>query len=85
MAWRALQSGHLYGADYDEESKVLTVQFANGAIYRSTSPVPQTVVDTLFQIASPGSYYHMKLKAGYGMIRIADGTTKSGRRSRRRF
>jgi hypothetical protein len=85
MAWRALQSGHMYGADYDPESQILIIQFNNGAVYRTISRVPQTVVDSFFQSGSPGSFFHAKIENVYGMVKIADGTTRSGRRSRRRY
>jgi hypothetical protein len=88
MAWRALQSGHLNGIEYDDESmepQQVTVQFTNGAVYQTGSPVPRTVIDSWIQSPSAGSYFHDKIKDRYGMVKVADGTTKSGRRSRRRF
>lgn len=85
MPWRALQSSHLNGADYDPETGALSIQFTNGAVYASSRPVPQTVVDTLFQYPSPGTYYHNNLKDRYGMYKVMDGVTKSGRRSRRQW
>lgn len=84
MAWRALQSSHMNGADYDPETGTLTIQFLNGAVYRSSKPVPPSVVDTFFQYPSPGQYYHDKIRS-YGMVKIMDGMTKGGRRSRRKW
>ena len=84
MSWRALQSTHLAGADYDEETAQLTIQFVNGAVYRYSN-VPQTSADVLFQSSSPGSYFHDKIRGNYGEMKILDGMTKSGRRSRRRW
>ena len=84
MAWRALQSGHMAGADYDEETAALTIQFVNGAVYRYRQ-VPPYIADTLFQSSSPGTYFHDKIKGAYGEQKILDGQTKSGRRSRRRY
>ena len=85
MSWLALQSGHMNGMDYDETTGMLTIQFINGAVYRSSSAVPQTIADTLMQVSSPGAYYHDKIKDDYGMVKIMDGATKSGRRSRKRY
>ncbi len=84
MAWRALQSGHLYGRDYDPETKQLTVQFANGAIYRYAG-VDQTKVDALDQSSSPGTYFHDKIKPAHPAQMLAEGMTKNGRRSTKRY
>jgi hypothetical protein len=84
MAWRALQSKHWMGADYNAEMQTLTMSAINGAVYLVRG-VPQTVADTLFQSSSPGSYYHDKIKGTYTVTRIADGTTKSGRASKKNF
>jgi len=88
MAWRALQSSHLMGVEYDDEThepQILTFQFVNGAIYRTAYPVPRTSVDSLLQSSSAGSYFHSKIEPVFGMVKLADGTTKSGRRSTRNF
>jgi KTSC domain len=84
MAWRGLQSSHMNGSDYDAETQRLTIQFVNGAIYRYHG-VPQTTVDTLHQSSSPGTYFHDKIKGNYPEQKLADGMTKSGRRSTRRY
>jgi hypothetical protein len=82
--FKVLQSGHLYGADYDPDSQTLAVQFQNGAVYHARG-VPQTVADSFFQVSSPGSFWHDKIKTGYAVNKVSDGATKSGRRSRRRY
>lgn len=82
MAWRALQSGHLNGGEYDSETSVLTIQFVNGAAYQYSN-VPQTVADTLFQMSSPGTYFHDRIRGKYPERKIQDGLTPRGRRSRR--
>lgn len=84
MAFRALQSRHMYGADYDTDAQALTIQFVNGAVHRYLN-VPQTTADTLFQVSSPGTYFHDKIRGNYREFQVASGSTKSGRRSRRRF
>jgi hypothetical protein len=83
MAWRALQSHHLNGGDYDPATGMLSIQFTNGAVYNYAG-VPQTTADTFFQTGSPGSYFHDKIKGKFPEAKVADGTTKSGRRSTRR-
>jgi hypothetical protein len=84
MAFRALQSRHLSGADYDPGTQSLSIQFVNGAVHRYLN-VPQTTADTLFQVSSPGTYFHDKIRGKYREMQIAAGSTKSGGRSRRRF
>jgi len=90
MPWRALQSRHLLRADYDpplpenDTSGVLTIQFVNGALHRYYG-VPQTVADTLFQVGSPGTYFHDKIRGQYPEQKISSGVTRSGRTSRRRY
>jgi len=84
MAWRALQSNHMLGAEYDEELGILSIRFVNGALYRYAQ-VPATVADSLFQVPSPGTYFHDKIKGVYPESKVVDGVTKRGRRSVRRF
>jgi len=78
----ALQSSHMNGGEYDEPSGSLLIHFTNGAVYQYLG-VPQTVVDSLRQGA--GGYFHAHISGRYNETQIASGTTKSGRRSRRRF
>lgn len=84
MAWRAFQSRHLNGGDYDPNTQTLTIQFVNGAIHTYHGVGP-TEADTLFQTSSPGTYFHAKIRGKYRERKIAEGTTKSGRRSRKQF
>lgn len=86
--WRAFQSQHLNGIEYDDNTiseQYVTVQFNNGAVYRTARPLPRTELDNWLQSGSPGSYFHSKIKDTYGMMKIVDGTTKTGRRSGRRY
>ena len=84
MEWKVFQSSHLQAGSYDEPSRVLYVRFVNGSIYQY-SGVPPTVADTLMQSSSSQEYFNHKIKGVYPYVKIADGTTSSGRRSRRRF
>jgi hypothetical protein len=81
MAWRALQSQHLNGADYDPHSRTLAIQFTNGSVYRYAGVAP-TTADTLFQSGSPGSYFHSKIKGLYPEQKVREGQTKAGNVSR---
>ena len=72
------------GADYDPETKVLTIQFTNGAVYRYGNVDP-TKADTLFQTSSAGGYFHDKIKGNHPEQKIVDGMTKSGRRSSKKY
>lgn len=72
---RIAQSSHLQAHEYDGPSKMLTIQFVNGAVYRYAN-VPQTVYDTLSQHSTPGGYFHAKIKSKYPTVMIAGGTRK---------
>lgn len=76
------QSRNLHRAEYDPASQVLTVQFANGALYDYYG-VPQSTVDTLFQTGSSQDYFNDHVKARYSYRKMADGVSQAtGRRSR---
>jgi hypothetical protein len=82
MAWRAFQSKHLNAGDYDPESRVLTIQFVNGAVYNYYD-VPQTTADILFQTGSSQEYFNDHIKGVYQYMKVADGMSqRTGRRSR---
>ena len=82
MAWQAFQSRHLNGGDYDPDTRVLTIQFVNGAVYNYYE-VPQTVADILFQTSSSQDYFNDKIKGVYVYRKMADGASqRTGRRSR---
>ena len=84
--WRAFQSTHLNGGEYNSDTRVLTIQFVNGSVYQYRGVEP-TTADTLFQSSSPGSYFHDRIRnnANYSGVQVAQGTTKTGRKSQRRF
>jgi hypothetical protein len=86
MAWRAFQSRHLNGGEYDPETRILTIQFVNGAVWQY-GPVEPAKADILFQTGSPGTFFHDQIRnnANYRAVQVAEGATKTGRRSARRF
>ena len=81
---KVFQSQHLHRGEYDPATGMLKVQFSNGSIYAYHS-VPQTTADTFFQSQSPGTYLHSKIRGVHGELKLADGQTKSGRRSTRTY
>jgi|HubBroStandDraft_6_1064221.scaffolds.fasta_scaffold2902692_2 hypothetical protein len=82
MAWRAFQSKHLNGGDYDPESRTLTIQFTNGAVYNYYG-VPQTTADILFQTGSSQDYFNDHVRNSFRYVKVASGMSQStGRRSR---
>ena len=77
----AFQSRHLLNGAYDVDTQTLEVQFYNGAVYRYYG-VPPTVADNLRQTGSSRDYFNDKIRNGpYRYVQVAEGTTKSGRRS----
>lgn len=63
------QSSHLQTYDYEPNSQVLTVQFANGSVYQY-SGVPQTVFDTLQQNGGGGTYFWSKIRDQYPATKL---------------
>jgi len=84
MAWHTFQSTHLNGGSYEPEDRTMMLQFVNGAIYRYAG-VPQHKWDSMRQSSSPGTYFHDHIRGQYTEAKIGDGTTKSGRRSVKRY
>ena len=76
------QSKHLNSGDYDPETRTLTIQFVNAAVY-AYYDVPQTVVDSLYQTGSSQDYFNDHIKGVYKYAKLADGMSQAtGRRSR---
>lgn len=69
---RVAQSSHIYNYEYDEKAQTLAIQFTNGAIY-SYSNVAPTTYYAFAQAASPGQYFHSKIKGQYPTTNIARG------------
>ncbi len=72
---QAMQSSHLNGIEYEEQSRTLTIQFVNGAMY-SYANVPADVYWALKQQSSPGSYFHAKIKGRYESTLLVAGDAK---------
>lgn len=69
---RIAQSSHIYGHEYDPESRRLVIQFNNGAIY-AYEGVPATEYHNMAQSSSAGQYFHAKIKGRYQSSMIAAG------------
>lgn len=76
---RVAQSSHIYNYGYDEPSQILTIQFTNGAIYNYANVDPNTYY-SFAQSASPGQYFHSKIKGKYDTTNIAAGDRQKRRR-----
>lgn len=57
----ALRSSNLASAEYNEETKTLTITFKSGSSY-TYSGVDQEVYDGLLSAASPGTYFASQIK-----------------------
>jgi hypothetical protein len=69
---RIAQSSHIYGHEYDPQSRRLVIQFTNGAIY-SYEGVPPTEYHNMAQSNSAGQYFHSKIKGRYETNMVAAG------------
>ena len=79
---RVAQSSHIQAHDYDPESKTMTIQFTNGAVYHY-SGVPETEYYNFAQSPSPGAYFWSKMRGNYNDSMIAPGPANSSGRRRR--
>jgi len=83
MAW-TFQSSHLNQGLYNDETQILSIQFTNGAMYNYFG-VPPHVADTLKASGSSQDYFNHKIKGVYHYVKMVDGMTRSGKKSRRRI
>lgn len=64
MTWKPISSSNLKAIDYDENMRVLHVQFQSGRIY-SYQDVEPDVAAGLEEAASPGRYLNERIKNRY--------------------
>lgn len=65
-----VESSHLKSVGYDAESRILTIEFRDGAIYEYAD-VPPEIHAGLMNAASHGRYFHRHIRnAEYGSRRI---------------
>jgi KTSC domain len=65
----AVDSSMANALGYDEESRVLQIEFANGAIYQYSGVEPETW-EELHDTDSIGRYYNAEIKGNYHCDRI---------------
>jgi hypothetical protein len=58
----AISSSNIAGADYDEETRELTIEFQSGATY-VYSGVPKEVYESL--MTGGGSFFHRAIRSSY--------------------
>jgi hypothetical protein len=65
----APRSSNISSASYDDETKVLTVEFNGGAEYEYSGVMPETF-EAFRNSSSAGSFFHTHIKANYVARRV---------------
>lgn len=73
---KVFQSGHLHYAEYDKDSKTLSITFANSQTYNYSS-VPPEIWSKLCQADSPGQYLHGFIRPNFRHKRLVPDPAKS--------
>lgn len=76
---RIAQSSHIEAHDYNPNTRVLTIQFTNGAVYHYAD-VPMTDYYNFAQSDSPGKHFHSKIKGNFKSGLVAPGDARKRRR-----
>lgn len=70
MKWvDSFESSTILRFGYDEDSKILTVEFKKSGSYKYFD-VPQQVFEQMKQAASKGNFFTMHIKPGYRYARL---------------
>lgn len=64
MEMQAVSSSNIAAIGYDEEKKVLRIEFNSGRVY-DYAEVPKRVYDGLLRADSVGRYFHVHVKDQY--------------------
>lgn len=65
-----MTSSHLKSVGYDEESRILTIEFRDGAIYEYAGVLPEVHAE-LMNAESHGKYFHRHIRnAEFAMRRV---------------
>lgn len=64
-----VDSSNLYAIGYDEEIKVLEVEFNSGQVYEYYN-VPKVIYSALMSAASHGQYFSQNIRTSYKYKRI---------------
>lgn len=66
---KSVSSSNLVAVGYDEEEKLLHVQFKNGNVYEYRG-VPKKTYQNLMGAESLGSYFHQNIKFGFPYSKV---------------
>ena len=64
-----VDSSNIASAGYDEDLKVMEIEFIGGALYQYEN-VPEKIFLTFMNAPSQGQYFHAKIKPKYTYSRI---------------
>ncbi len=64
-----VSSSNLVSVGYDSDSRILEVEFRQGAVYQYSN-VPASIHDGLMDAASHGSYFHDHIRDKYPTAQI---------------
>ncbi len=60
----SVRSSNIRSVGYDQETRVLEIEFHDGGVYQYSN-VPETLYQGLMQAVSKGSYFHNRIKDRY--------------------
>lgn len=67
--WMRVRSSILVSVRYDDENRVLGIEFTDGSVYEYVE-VPAEVHISLMKAASLGAYYNGHIKGSYAFRRV---------------
>lgn len=65
----AMRSSNIAGADYDDDRKVLIIEFQSGSTYEYIG-AGREYYEGLVSSPSPGSYFHRQIKDRFQSIKV---------------
>lgn len=66
-----IKSSTIKGADYDDATKTLTIEFKNGGTYQYKD-VPRTIHSELLFASSAGKYFHANIRNTYPGTKVKE-------------
>lgn len=64
-----VSSSNLSSVGYDEDSKILEIEFNDGSVYQYSN-VPQNIYEGLMSASSHGKYFHRNVRGSYNYKQI---------------
>ena len=64
-----VSSSNIDSIGYDENSKVLEIEFKNGGVYQYAN-VPKEIFAALMKASSHGGFFHAKIKDRFPTIKV---------------